>query len=99
MINMEWINQDSAIEKMQNEMNNLRNAAYIADKGKDAIIQNSKAGIEKYTEFKIRAVDYTRFADFLEEILLDINCMKEEEIKQLEDAETDLREKRYEAYI
>lgn len=96
---MDWLNQDPIIEKIQNKINNLRNAAYIADKGKDVIIQNSKAGIEKYTEFKIRAVDYTRFADFLEEILLDINCMKEEEIKQLEDAETDLREKRYEAYI
>ena len=96
---MDWSSQDVVVEKMQNKMNNLRNAAYIADKGKDAIIQNSKAGIEKYTEFKIRAVDYTRFADFLEEILLDINCMKEEEIKQLEDAEADLREKRADAYI
>lgn len=95
---MDWSSQDVVVEKMQNKINNLRNAAYIADKGKDAIIQNSKAGIEKYTEFKIRAGDYTRFADFLEEILLDINCMKEE-IKQLEDAEADLREKRYEAYI
>lgn len=96
---MDWSSQDVVVEKIQNKINNLRNAAYIADKGKEAIIQNSKAGIEKYTEFKIRAVDYTRFADFLEEILLDINCMKEEEIKQLEDAEADLREKRYEAYI
>lgn len=96
---MDWSSQDVVVEKMQNKMNNLRNAAYIADKGKDAIIQNSKAGIEKYTEFKIRAVDYTRFADFLEEILLDINCMKEEEIKQLEEAEQDLREKRADAYI
>lgn len=96
---MDWLNQDPIIEKIQNKINNLRNAAYIADKGKEAIIQNSKAGIEKYTEFKIRAVDYTRFADFLEEILLDINCMKEEEIKQLEDAEADLREKRADAYI
>ena len=96
---MDWIDQDDAIEKIQNEMNNLRNAAYIADKGKEAIIQNSKAGIEKYTEFKIRLEDYTRFADFLEEILLDINCAKEEEIKQLDEAEEDLREKRYEAYI
>ena len=96
---MDWLNQDPIIEKIQNKINNLRNAAYIADKGKDAIIQNSKAGIEKYTEFKIRLEDYTRFADFLEEILLDINCAKEEEIKQLELAEEDLREKRYEAYI
>lgn len=96
---MDWLNQDVVIEKIQNKINNLRNAAYIAEKGKEAIIQNSKAGIEKYTEFKIRAGDYTRFADFLEEILLDINCMKEEEIKQLEDAEADLREKRYEACI
>lgn len=96
---MDWSSQDVVVEKIQNKMNNLRNAAYIADKGKDVIIQNSKAGIEKYTEFKIRAVDYTRFADFLEEILLDINCMKEEEIKQLEDAEADLREKRADAYI
>lgn len=96
---MDWSSQDVVVEKMQNKMNNLRNAAYIADKGKDAIIQNSKAGIEKYVEFKIRAVDYTRFADFLEEILLDINCMKEEEIKQLEEAEADLREKRADAYI
>jgi hypothetical protein len=96
---MDWSSQDVVIEKIQNKINNLRNAAYIADKGKEAIIQNSKAGIEKYTEFKIRAVDYTRFADFLEEILLDINCMKEEEIKQLEDAEADLREKRADAYI
>lgn len=96
---MDWLNQDPIIEKIQNKINNLRNAAYIADKGKEAIIQNSKAGIEKYTEFKIRAVDYTRFADFLEEILLDINCMKNEEIKQLEEAEADLREKRADAYI
>lgn len=96
---MDWINQDTVIEKMQNKINNLRNASYIAEKGKEAIIQNSKESIEKYAEFKIRLEDYTRFADFLEEILLDINCMKEEEIKQLEDAEADLREKRYEAYI
>ena len=96
---MDWSSQDVVVEKIQNKMNNLRNAAYIADKGKDVIIQNSKAGIEKYTEFKIRAVDYTRFADFLEEILLDINCMKEEEIKQLDEAEADLREKRADAYI
>ena len=96
---MDWLNQDAVIEKMQNKINNLRNAAYIGEKGKEAIIQNSKESIEKYTEFKVRAGDYTRFADFLEEILLDINCMKEEEIKQLEDAEADLREKRYEAYI
>lgn len=96
---MDWIDQDDAIEKIQNEMNNLRNAAYIAEKGKEAIIQNSKESIEKYTEFKIRAVDYTRFADFLEEILLDINRMKEEEIKQFELAEEDLREKRADAYI
>lgn len=96
---MDWLNQDVVIEKIQNKINNLRNAAYIAEKGKEAIIQNSKESIEKYTEFKVRAGDYTRFADFLEEILLDINCAKEEEIKQLEDAEEDLREKRYEAYI
>lgn len=96
---MDWINQDVVIEKMQNKINNLRNAAYIAEKGKEAIIQNSKESIEKYTEFKVRVEDYTRFADFLEEILLDINCAKEEEIKQLELAEEDLREKRYEAYI
>lgn len=96
---MDWLNQDVVIEKIQNKINNLRNAAYIAEKGKEVIIQNSKESIEKYTEFKIRAVDYTRFADFLEEILLDINYMKEEEIKQLDEAEADLREKRYEAYI
>lgn len=96
---MDWLNQDPIIEKIQNKINNLRNAAYIAEKGKEAIIQNSKESIEKYTEFKIRLEDYTRFADFLEEILLDINCMKEEEIKQLDEAEADLREKRYEAYI
>lgn len=96
---MDWIDQDDAIEKMQNKINNLRNAAYIAEKGKEAIIQNSKESIEKYTEFKIRLEDYTRFADFLEEILLDINCAKEEEIKQLELAEEDLREKRADAYI
>ena len=96
---MDWLNQDPIIEKIQNKINNLKNAAYIADKGKEAIIQNSKAGIEKYTEFKIRAVDYTRFADFLEEILLDINCVREEEIKQFEEAEEDLREKRADAYI
>ncbi len=96
---MDWIDRDDAIEKMQNKINNLRNAAYIAEKGKEAIIQNSKESIEKYTEFKIRLEDYTRFADFLEEILLDINRMKEEEIKQFELAEEDLREKRYEAYI
>ena len=96
---MDWINQDVAIEKIQNKINNLRNAAYIADKGKDAIIQNSKAGIEKYTEFKIRAVDYTRFADFLEEILLDINCAREEEVKQLEEVEEDLRTLKVDAHI
>lgn len=96
---MDWINQDVVIEKMQNKINNLRNAAYIAEKGKEAIIQNSKESIEKYTEFKVRVEDYTRFADFLEEILLDINCSKEEEIKQLELAEEDLREKRADAYI
>lgn len=96
---MDWINQDSAIEKMQNEMNNLRNAAYIAEKGKEAIIQNSKGSIEKYTEFKVRAGDYTRFADFLEEILLDINCAREEEVKQLEEVEEDLRTLKVDAHI
>lgn len=96
---MDWLNQDPIIEKIQNKINNLRNAAYIADKGKEAIIQNSKAGIEKYTEFKIRAVDYTRFADFLEEILLDINCAREEEVKQLEEVEEDLRTLKVDAHI
>ena len=99
MINMDWINQDSAIEKMQNKINNLRNAAYIAEKGKETIIQNSKERIEKYTEFKVRAGDYTRFADFLEEILSDIDLTKQEEIRQLEEAVRDLQEKRYDAYI
>ena len=96
---MEWSNQDVAIEKIQNEMNNLRNAAYIAEKGKEAMLQRDKEEIIKYTEFKVRLEDYTKQADFLEEILLDINCAKEEEIKQLEEMEQDLREKRYEAYI
>jgi len=96
---MEWSNQDAAIEKMQNKINNLRNAAYIAEKGKDAMLQRNKEEIIKYTEFKVRLEDYTKQADFLEEILLDINCAKEEEIKQLEEMEQDLREKRYEAYI
>ncbi|UEL47542.1 hypothetical protein [Terrisporobacter hibernicus] len=96
---MEWSNQDFIIEKMQNKINNLRNAAYIAEKGKDVMLQRDKEEIEKYTEFKVRLEDYTKQADFLEEILLDINCAKEEEIKQFEEAEQDLREKRYEAYI
>ena len=96
---MEWSNQDAAIEKMQNKINNLRNAVYIAEKGKDAMLQRNKEEIIKYTEFKVRLEDYTKQADFLEEILLDINCAKEEEIKQLEEMEQDLREKRYEAYI
>ena len=96
---MEWSNQDAAIEKMQNKINNLRNAAYIAERGKDAMLQRNKEEIIKYTEFKVRLEDYTKQADFLEEILLDINCSKEEEIKQLEEAEQDLREKRADAYI
>lgn len=96
---MDWLNQDAVIEKMQNKINNLRNAAYIGEKGKEAIIQNSKESIEKYTEFKIRAVDYTRFADFLEEILLDINCAREEEVKQLEEVEEDLRTLKVDAHI
>ena len=37
---MDWLNQDPIIEKIQNKINNLRNAAYIADKAKDVIIQN-----------------------------------------------------------
>ena len=96
---MEWSNQDFIIEKMQNKINNLRNAAYIAEKGKNAMLQRDKEEIEKYTEFRVRLEDYTKQADFLEEILLDINCAKEEEIKRFEEAEQDLREKRYEAYI
>lgn len=99
MINIDWINQDAVIGKMQNKINNLRNAAYIAEKGKEAIIQNSKESIEKYTEFKVRAGDYTRFADFLEEILLDINCAREEEVKQLEEVEEDLRTLKVDAHI
>ena len=96
---MDWLNQDAVIEKMQNKINNLRNAAYIGEKGKEAIIQNSKESIEKYTEFKVRAGDYTRFADFLEEILLDINCAREEEVKQLEEVEEDLRTLKVDAHI
>ncbi len=96
---MEWSNQDAVIEKIQNKLNNLRNAAYIAEKGKNAMLQRDKEEIIKHTEFKVRLEVYTKQADFLEEILLDINCAREEEIKQLEEAEEDLREKRYEAYI
>ncbi|MCC3866221.1 hypothetical protein K0040_18390 [Terrisporobacter petrolearius] len=44
---MEWLNQDAVIEKMQCKTNNLRNAAYIAEKGKNAMY---KEEIEKYTE-------------------------------------------------
>lgn len=94
-----WLEQDAVIEKIQDKMNNLRNAAYIAEKGKEAIIQNSKESIEKYAEFKVRAEDHVRYADFLEEILLDIDLMKQEEIRQFEEAEEDLREKKADAYI
>lgn len=96
---MEWSNQDAVIEKMQNKINNLRSAAYIAEKGKDAMLQRDKEEIEKYTEFKVRLEDYTKQADFLEEILLDIDLLKQEEVRNFEEAEEDLREKRYEAYI
>ncbi|WP_343348598.1 hypothetical protein [Terrisporobacter petrolearius] len=96
---MDWSNQDFIIEKMQNKINNLRSAAYIAEKGKDAMLQRDKEEIEKYTEFKVRLEDYTKQADFLEEILLDIDLLKQEEVRNFEEAEEDLREKRYEAYI
>lgn len=96
---MEWSNQDFIIEKMQNKINNLRSAAYIAEKGKNAMLQRDKEEIEKYTEFRVRLEDYTKQADFLEEILLDIDSLKQEEVRNFEEAEEDLREKRYEAYI
>ncbi len=96
---MEWANQDDVIEKMQNKINNLRNAAYIEEKGKNAMLQRDKEEIIKYTEFKIRLEVYTKQADFLEEILLDIDSLKQEEVRNFEEAEEDLREKRYEAYI
>lgn len=96
---MNWLNQDVVIEKIQNKMNNLRNAAYIAEKGKEVILPNSRESIEKYTEFKVRAEDYVRQADFLEEILLDIDLARQEEVRQFEEAEQDLREKRADAYI
>lgn len=96
---MEWTNQDAVIEKMQNKINNLRNAAYIAEKGKEVIIQKTEDDVKKYAEFKVRAEDYTNQADFLEEILLDIDSLKQEEVRNFEEAEEDLREKRYEAYI
>lgn len=57
------------------------------------MLQRDKEEIEKYTEFSVRLEDYTRQADFLEEILLDINCVKEE--RQLEE---DLRENKKRAY-
>lgn len=96
---MEWSNQDVVIGKMQNKINNLRNAAYIAEKGKDAMLQRDKEEIIKYTEFKVRLEDYTKQADFLEEILLDIDLLKQEEVRNFEEAEEDLREKRADAYI
>ena len=96
---MDWLNQDVVIEKIQSKISNLRNAAHIAEKGKEVMTQKSKEEIIKYAEFSVRAEDYIRQADFLEEILLDINCLKEEELKQLEEAEQDLREKRVDAYI
>lgn len=96
---MEWANQDDVIEKMQNKINNLRNAAYIEEKGKNAMLQRDKEEIIKYTEFKIILEVYTKQADFLEEILLDIDSLKQEEVRNFEEAEEDLREKRYEAYI
>ncbi|MEW9080512.1 hypothetical protein [Terrisporobacter glycolicus] len=96
---MEWANQDDVIKKMQNKINNLRNAAYIEEKGKNAMLQRDKEEIIKYTEFKIRLEVYTKQADFLEEILLDIDSLKQEEVRNFEEAEEDLREKRYEAYI
>lgn len=83
---MEWANQDAVIEKMQNKINNLRNAAYIEEKGKEAIIQKIKEDIKKYTEFKVRLEDYTKQADFLEEILLDIDSLKQEEVRNFEEA-------------
>ncbi|WP_018590427.1 hypothetical protein [Terrisporobacter glycolicus] len=96
---MEWTNQDAVIKKMQNKINNLRNAAYIAEKGKEVIIQKTEEDIKKYTEFKVRSEDYTNQANFLEEILLDIDLLKQEEVRNFEEAEEDLRGKRYEAYI
>jgi len=96
---MDWSNQDTVIEKIENKMNNLRNAAYTAEIGKEVMLQRTKEEIIKHTEFSVRAEDYTRQADFLEEILLDIKCAKEEEVRQFEEAEQDLREKRADAYI
>lgn len=96
---MDWLEQDVIIKNIESKMNELRNAAYIAEKGMEIMPKNTIENIEKHIEFKIRLEAYTMFADFLEEILLDINCIKEEEIKQLEDAENDLRDKKYEAKI
>lgn len=94
-----WLEQDAVIEKIQNKINNLRNASYTAEIGKEVMLQRTKEEIIKHTEFSVRAEDYTRQADFLEEILLDIDLVKQEEIRQFEEAEEDLREKRADAYI
>lgn len=96
---MEWSNQDAVMEKIRIKMINLKNAAYIAEKGKEVMLQRTKEEIIKHTEFSVRAKDYIRQADFLEEILLDIDLAKQEEIRQFEEAEQDLREKRADAYI
>lgn len=94
-----WLEQDVVIEKIQDKINILRNAAFIAEKGKEVMLQRNKEEVIKYAEFKTRAEDYNRFADFLEEVLLDIDLMKQEEIRQFEEAEQDLREKRIDIYI
>lgn len=88
-----WLNQDVVIQKIQSKINNLRNAAYIAEKGEKAIIVNDRESLEKYLEFKVKVEDYTKFADFLEKILLDIDLVKQEEVRQLEESYQDLREK------
>lgn len=89
---MYWLKQDEIIEKIEYKIADLRNATYIAEKGMEAVKKNTMEGIEKYAEFKIRQQDYNTFADFLEEILLNIDLIKKEEVKQLEQAEINLRD-------
>ncbi|WP_419727357.1 hypothetical protein [Terrisporobacter petrolearius] len=55
---MEWSNQDFIIEKMQDKINNLRSATYIAQKGKDVMLQRDKEEIKQIKNLKIKCFDF-----------------------------------------
>ena len=89
---MDWLNQDFVIEKIQSKINNLKNALYVAENGKDLFKhQKNKDEVLKYAEFEVKEECYKREIGFLESLLQDIDEIKKEEVRQFEQAEENIR--------